>query len=153
MDCTHVLGYREKVTIHGDVMIMSAFGTAVRYQKMRRPSVLPAPYLQHSVSYPSTSEGKRLTPNIKESKKSIICRAGTVSNDKSFDPKSKADEFCFAVHNQQGDHRCLACNKHFVPDVLISTVDPPNGLKMIGMPKLIQARVVRHLSNFNDLEK
>jgi hypothetical protein len=130
MDCTHVLGYREKVTIHGDVMIMSAFGTAVRYTKMRRPSILPAPYLQHSVSYPNSNAGKRLTPSIKDSKKSAILRTNTAI---PFDQK-RSDDQCFSVHNSQGEYRCLCCNKHFVPDVLISTIDPPNGLKMIALP-------------------
>jgi hypothetical protein len=37
MGCTHVLGYRENVTIHGEVMIMAAFGTAVKLTKKQEP--------------------------------------------------------------------------------------------------------------------
>ena len=44
------------------------------------------------------------------------------------------DESPFEIKNF---HNCLCCNTDLVPDIIISTVDPPNGLKMIGKPELI----------------
>lgn len=36
LGCSHVLGYRERVTIHGDIILLSAFGTAVRFKPRKR---------------------------------------------------------------------------------------------------------------------
>ena len=33
MNCTHIIGYREVVSIYKDVMILNAFGTAVKIKE------------------------------------------------------------------------------------------------------------------------
>jgi hypothetical protein len=39
--------------------------------------------------------------------------------------------------------KCLECQRDYVPEIIIATIDPPEGLKIIGAPKYIGARVVK----------
>lgn len=39
--------------------------------------------------------------------------------------------------------KCLECNKEDVPEIIIATIDPPEGLNIIGYPKYIEASVVK----------
>jgi hypothetical protein len=43
LSCTHVVGYREATTIHDDVCIMSATGTAVVLRNLQARLLLPIP--------------------------------------------------------------------------------------------------------------
>ena len=38
--------------------------------------------------------------------------------------------------------KCLECNKDYVPELIISTIDPPQGLNVIGQPKFIESRIL-----------
>jgi len=48
------------------------------------------------------------------------------------------------VINKLTLHRCLECDKDYVPEIIIASVDAPEGLHIIGQPKLIEARMVKH---------
>jgi hypothetical protein len=39
--------------------------------------------------------------------------------------------------------KCLECNKDYVPELIVATIDPPEGLNIIGAPKYIEARIVK----------
>lgn len=39
--------------------------------------------------------------------------------------------------------RCLECNKDYVPEIIMASVDPPEGLHIIGPSKYIEARIVK----------
>jgi hypothetical protein len=39
--------------------------------------------------------------------------------------------------------KCLQCNRDYVPEVIVATIDPPEGLQVIGIPKFIEARIVK----------
>ena len=39
--------------------------------------------------------------------------------------------------------RCLECDKDYVPEIIIASVDPPEGLNIIGQPKFIESRIVK----------
>lgn len=39
--------------------------------------------------------------------------------------------------------RCLECDKDYVPEIILASIDPPEGLNIIGQPKLIEARMVK----------
>jgi hypothetical protein len=41
--------------------------------------------------------------------------------------------------------KCLECNEEYVPELIISSIDPPEGLSIIGHPKFIEARMVKHI--------
>ena len=34
----------------------------------------------------------------------------------------------------QNLHKCLICKEKFVPELIVATVDPPDGLQIIGKP-------------------
>jgi len=40
--------------------------------------------------------------------------------------------------------KCLECNKDYVPEIIICSIDPPEGLSVIGQPKFIETRIVKH---------
>jgi hypothetical protein len=39
--------------------------------------------------------------------------------------------------------RCLQCNRDYVPEVIIATIDPPEGINIIGSPRFLEARIVK----------
>jgi hypothetical protein len=39
--------------------------------------------------------------------------------------------------------KCLECDKDYVPELIIATIDPPQGINIIGSPRYIQARIVK----------
>jgi len=40
-------------------------------------------------------------------------------------------------------HKCLSCGERYVPEVIIATINPPDGLQIIGTPQLIEARAIK----------
>ena len=42
---------------------------------------------------------------------------------------------------------CLEGGKDYVPELIISTVDPPEGINIIGPPRYIEARIVKNKKN------
>jgi hypothetical protein len=36
LNCSHIIGYREIVTIYEDVMVLNAFGTAVKIKELKQ---------------------------------------------------------------------------------------------------------------------
>lgn len=38
---------------------------------------------------------------------------------------------------------CLDCNQEYVPEMIVCTIDPPDGLSVIGPPQLIEERITR----------
>lgn len=43
--------------------------------------------------------------------------------------------------------KCLECDKDYVPEVIIATIDPPEGLNIIGGPRYMEARIVKQKKN------
>ena len=43
--------------------------------------------------------------------------------------------------------KCLECNKDYVPEIIIASVDPPEGLNIIGTSKYVEARLVKPKKN------
>jgi len=41
-------------------------------------------------------------------------------------------------------YKCNECNKDYVPELIIATIDPPDDLSTYGVPKFIQARIVKN---------
>lgn len=44
--------------------------------------------------------------------------------------------------------KCFECNKEYVPEIIIATIDPPEDLSTIGVPKFIQSRIVKNKKFF-----
>jgi len=39
--------------------------------------------------------------------------------------------------------KCLECDKDWVPEIIIASIDPPEGINIIGSPKYIETRIVK----------
>jgi hypothetical protein len=40
-------------------------------------------------------------------------------------------------------YKCLSCGDRYVPEIIIATINPPDGLQIIGKPQLIEARAMK----------
>jgi hypothetical protein len=38
------------------------------------------------------------------------------------------------TYNQQNKHKCLECGIDYVPELIIATINPPEGINVIGPP-------------------
>jgi hypothetical protein len=45
------------------------------------------------------------------------------------------------VYNHQTKIVCLECQSDYVPEMIVATIPPPQGLSVIGAPKLVEARM------------
>ncbi len=61
LGCTHVLGYREMVVIQQDIHVMTAIGTAIKYQ----PNKKIYPDLRRSSKFDSLLSQTKLLPSSK----------------------------------------------------------------------------------------
>ena len=42
------------------------------------------------------------------------------------------------VYNNGSKIKCLECDADYVPEIIIATVDPPEGINIIGAPKVVE---------------
>ena len=54
------------------------------------------------------------------------------------------------IRNNQSKIKCLECDNDYVPELIIATIDPPEGLNIIGSPKLIEERICRPKENLKN---
>jgi len=47
------------------------------------------------------------------------------------------------VADDQKLTKCLVCNEDYVPEVIIATINPPDGLQIIGKPIFIHASIIK----------
>ena len=40
-------------------------------------------------------------------------------------------------------YKCLECDKDWVPEIIIASIDPPEGINIVGPPKYIESRIVK----------
>ena len=40
-------------------------------------------------------------------------------------------------------YKCLECDKDWVPEIIIASIDPPEGINIFGPPKYIETRIVK----------
>ncbi|KAK7500427.1 hypothetical protein BaRGS_00008334 [Batillaria attramentaria] len=164
MNCHAVLGYIEQTTICGDIIILSASGTAARISfdleqgsqgtQLLQPTVLaPGPTVsgdqQHSSEREKDKE-KRLTVDIGLANQLAQIRlAGNIEG-----PEELADN-CALCHIPYRTSTlpfpvnlspCAFCKKKKVPDILFTTIDPPKEIPILSHGSLIQARVIRSKS-------
>ena len=74
------------------------------------------------------------------------------SNESSDEHQQNSCQFCHVVNHTNRDKlsktmnyfKCLECNNDMVPEIIIATIDPPEGLSIIGRPKFIEARILKN---------
>ena len=171
LDCSHVLGYTETTSFCTDIMIMSATGTAVKVIKSscshmgrgsgtqpREPTIL-----ERSKSQPpmpithlrSKGLGVSPTQSMKTRKSQGKGRKCCEYLHKIVPPVSKLsnlhlEAFSSPEYNKAQREKlflCQECNKEYVQDIILASIEPPEGLNMIGRPQLIQARTCKLLGS------
>ena len=150
LDCNAVLGYSETTTIHDDVCILSASGTAaVLNTSSKTPdyhfsqnelNVASPSYLSANSNKIFNFDKSELSPNAQQT---FSYRPGE---------RNKPTN-CSLCHIPYSDKKaifgsslpkCAICKKARVADVIFSTIEPPANLPLIGTGCLIQARVFRN---------
>lgn len=53
------------------------------------------------------------------------------------------------MYIQEAKIKCLECDEDYVPEMIISTIDPPEGINIIGPPQMIEEWVCRQKFNSN----
>ena len=48
-----------------------------------------------------------------------------------------------AISSRMSLFKCLECDLDYVPEIIIASIDPPEGLNIIGAPKYLEARIVK----------
>ncbi|CAK4738250.1 unnamed protein product [Aphanomyces euteiches] len=144
LQCSFVIGYNESCTIHDDVCVLSASGTAavVKYaKKVRRPTLLiPAssadgPQVEENspnmrpVSISSTHRRQGKSTNVFNESPCIMCHV----------PYSRS----MAPFSNMRMVRCGVCGRKWVPEMLLSSTEPLCGMAITGSGTFIQARVCR----------
>ncbi|TMW55656.1 hypothetical protein Poli38472_010538 [Pythium oligandrum] len=162
LQCPFVIGYTESCTIHDDVCVISATGTAAvlknwpRERQRKEPSqsydagdetpsaspAIPAtPELAASISRksPSAMQLMGAMDSLTQRPRARRSRVGASPCMLCHIPYSRS----LAPFSNMRMVRCGICGNKWVPEMLIASVEPPAGLAMMGRGTFIQARVCR----------
>ncbi|OQS06331.1 hypothetical protein THRCLA_01628, partial [Thraustotheca clavata] len=143
LQCSHVVGYIESCTIHDDVCVLSATGTA---------AVVKSPPTRRRASKPLSTavSGESLPSEVGD--QSPLLRQ-TFGSQRRFKASSTQDSPCFVCHipysrslapfSNMRMVRCGICGRKWVPEMLFSSTEPPSGLALTGSGAFIQSRVCR----------
>lgn len=144
LGCSSVIGYSEKAVIQDELCVLSAIGTAA------------------NVDFPALCRDVSLTAYLAQKRVSAVS-ADSVSNlTKTPSPTSN---FVFPSHNLQRKKpqcrlchipykrskapfpmsftKCTECEKRYVPEILMATIDVPADLKFIGQACYLEAHICR----------
>ncbi|XP_071964071.1 C2 domain-containing protein 5-like isoform X2 [Antedon mediterranea] len=138
MGCHAVVGYKETTTICDEICVLSASGTA---------AVVNVALLQRSTNQPSTlTLSLDRTEFVKEQNEASGSATDGMSD--SFHQETG----CSLCHVPYKDStlpfpvtlsKCQICRKHKVPDILITTIEPPVEIQYTGRGCFLQARICR----------
>ncbi|ETV72921.1 hypothetical protein, variant 2 [Aphanomyces astaci] len=146
LQCSFVIGYNESCTIHDDVCVMSACGTAavVKYpKKPRRPT---AAFPPDATAAPlSAADALDASPQLSRSAR----RPTKASSNRTVFHESP----CMMCHipysrslapfSNMRMVRCGVCGRKWVPEMLLCSTEPLCGMAITGSGTFIQARVCR----------
>ncbi|KAG2825227.1 hypothetical protein PC116_g13277 [Phytophthora cactorum] len=166
LQCPFVIGYTESCTIHDDVCVISASGTAavMKNPLEERPTrrdvttsydadddgpdahAASSPMLSLPLPEISASLGRRSPSFSYMTHQPIPSRAKPRRSRVSKSP-------CLLCHipysrslapfSNMRMVRCGVCGNKWVPEMMIASIEPPAGLAMMGKGTFIQARVCR----------
>ena len=150
LNCSSVLGYTEIATIFEDICVLTAYGTAANCGRLRTCGLenLEVPNVATRLENADVNENKTDAPTL-------------VSNYSNTNPKHKNKNAnkrrrligCSACHIPYSKEKapfkmnlvpCEICKKRYVPEILLTTIEPPANLPIAGVGQLIEARVCRN---------
>ncbi|KAL3660495.1 hypothetical protein V7S43_014639 [Phytophthora oleae] len=165
LQCPFVIGYTESCTIHDDVCVISASGTAA---VMKNPLEERPARRDVATSYDADDDGPDVhsasSPMLNLPLPEISASLGRRSPSFSYTthpPPSRtkarrtrvSKSPCLLCHipysrslapfSNMRMVRCGVCGNKWVPEMMIASIEPPAGLVMMGKGTFIQARVCR----------
>ncbi|KAJ8561984.1 hypothetical protein ON010_g7695 [Phytophthora cinnamomi] len=141
LQCPFVIGYTESCTIHDDVCVISASGTAA---VMKNPLEERPTRRDVAASYDGDDDGPDApaasSPMLNLSLPEVPGSLGR-----------RSPSFSYMAHPPVAPRtktsmrmvRCGVCGNKWVPEMMIASIEPPAGLAMMGKGTFIQARVCR----------
>ncbi|KAL4129215.1 hypothetical protein PRIC2_005225 [Phytophthora ramorum] len=168
LQCPFVIGYTESCTIHDDVCVISASGTAA---VMKNPLEERPTRRDVAISYDADDDGPEahtasspmLNLPLPEISSSLGRRSPSFSymthppvapSTRTKPRRSRVSKSpCLLCHipysrslapfSNMRMVRCGVCGNKWVPEMMIASIEPPAGLAMMGKGTFIQARVCR----------
>ncbi|KAG0238402.1 hypothetical protein BGW42_005635 [Actinomortierella wolfii] len=140
LDCSHIIGYQENATINDELIVLSAYGTAANLDMNAfSPAVLDASKNLSRSGSLSRSYADNPMDNI-----STSFSGNKASIQNSFKEQSYLDMLGRRKsRRKQPSVKCQQCKRKYVPEILLSTVEPPAELKVVGQSAFVEAHVCR----------
>lgn len=128
LGCQNVIGYSETTTVFDNLIVLSGVGSAVELEL--NPSATSPVSNETSNAAAKSKTTKRVAPNLPFSKDNSVCSFCHIPSHGSVPFKMKMTI-------------CLLCKKKSVPEILLTTLEPPADLPILGVGRLIEARVCK----------
>ncbi|KAF9936727.1 hypothetical protein BGZ67_002093 [Mortierella alpina] len=158
--CSHIIGYQEAATINDELIVLSAVGTAANLdmtaftpgffdagKNLSRSGSISRSYVDNPMDTISTSiSGNKASfqNSLKEQQWMDM-----LAKRKSKRKQPSACRMCHIPFHRKSSPfpmslvKCQKCKKKYVPEILLSTVEPPAELGVVGQSAFVEAHVCR----------
>ncbi|KAF9095072.1 hypothetical protein BGX29_009198 [Mortierella sp. GBA35] len=158
--CSHIIGYQEVATINDELIVLSAVGTAANLdmtaftpgffdsgKNLSRSGSISRSYVDTAADNMSTSVGgakASFQNSLKEQQWMDM-----LAKRKSKRKQPSACRMCHIPFHRKSSPfpmsliKCQKCKKKYVPEILLSTVEPPAELGVVGQSAFVEAHVCR----------
>ncbi|CAI5711443.1 unnamed protein product [Peronospora destructor] len=143
LQCPFVIGYTESCTIHDDVCVISASGTAAVLknpleERLTRQDMVTSNDVDDDGPDVHAAASPMLSRSLSEFSTSLSHRSpsSTFTSQSPVTPPRAKPSMRMV--------RCGVCGSKWVPEMMIASIEPPAGLAMREKGAFIQARVFRH---------
>ncbi|KAG0331381.1 hypothetical protein BG000_010966 [Podila horticola] len=160
LGCSHIIGYQEQATINDELIVLSAVGTAANLdmtaftpgffdtnKNISRSGSISRSYVDNPMDNLSTSIGgakASFQNSLKEQQWMDM-----LAKRKSKRKQPSACRMCHIPFHRKSSPfpmslvKCQKCKKKYVPEILLSTVEPPAELGVVGQSAFVEAHVCR----------
>ncbi|KAF9211856.1 hypothetical protein BGZ59_007512 [Podila verticillata] len=160
LGCSHIIGYQEQATINDELIVLSAVGTAANLdmtaftpgffdtnKNLSRSGSISRSYVDNPMENLSTSIGgakASFQNSLKEQQWMDM-----LAKRKSKRKQPSACRMCHIPFHRKSSPfpmslvKCQKCKKKYVPEILLSTVEPPAELGVVGQSAFVEAHVCR----------
>ncbi|KAG0369375.1 hypothetical protein BC939DRAFT_466104 [Gamsiella multidivaricata] len=159
LGCSHIIGYQEAATINDELIVLSAIGTAANLdmtaftpgffevaKNLSRSGSISRSYADNPVdSLPTPITTKASFQNSLKEQQWMEMLAKRKSKRK----QPSACRMCHIPFYRKSSPfpmslvKCQKCKKKYVPEILLSTVEPPAELGVVGQSAFVEAHVCR----------
>ncbi|KAG0045955.1 hypothetical protein BGZ83_008829 [Gryganskiella cystojenkinii] len=165
LGCSHIIGYQEAATINDELIVLSAVGTAANLdmtaftpgffdagKNLSRSGSISRSYVDNPIDNinlsTSVSGGGLPKASFQNSLKEQQWM-DMLAKRKSKRKQPSACRMCHIPFHRKSSPfpmslvKCAKCKKKYVPEILLSTVEPPAELGVVGQSAFVEAHVCR----------